>query len=150
MLICCFNFFRPLYHSFREDIMAWGSLACCCFSCLPTLPTLSPFIPPYIGGAIGLEGVKSLLFYWFVGIWLFFFVVASSWFSTITHLLLTFCGSLSNDKYEGERGRKNDQTWQEEEQDAWQYSFEGAYCTVTAVSLLQWCIFSEPATTAYL
>ena len=65
----------------------------------------------------------SLLFCWFVEIWLFFFVVASSWFSTITHLLSTLCDSLSNDKYERERIKKNDQTWQEEKQDAWQYRF---------------------------
>ena len=147
MLICCFNSLRSLYYSFRENIMTWKSLACCCFSCLFILFTLSPFISLYIEEVIGLKRVKSLLFYWFVEIWLFFFVVASSWSSTITHLLSTFCDSLSNDKYEEERNKKNDQTWQKKEQNAWQYSFEKAYCTVTAVSLLQWCISSESATT---
>ena len=71
------------------------------------------------------EETKSccfLLFYWFVEKWLFFFVVASSWSSTITHLLSTLCDSLSNDKYERKRGKKKNQTWQ--------YSFEEAYCTV--------------------
>ena len=55
-----------------------------------------------------------LLFYWFVKTWLFFFfVVISFWSSTITHLLFTLCDSLSNDKYEKKKNRKNDQTWQE-------------------------------------
>ena len=100
------------------------------------------------------EEVKSLLFYWFVEKWLFFSVIASFWFNTITHLFSTFCDSLSNDKYERERVtvqlRKNVQSQEEEsnvtisQKQMWQYRFEEAYCTVVNYSS------NESATMTYL
>ena len=113
MFICCFNFFRSLYHSFKENIMIWKSLICCYFSC---------FVRSFHSINRWTTMVwKSVKICCFIDLWKFdcFSVVASFWFSTITHLFST---SLSNDKYEKKKNNKYDQTWQ--------YSFEKTYCTV--------------------
>ena len=98
----CFYISRSLYHSFRKNIMIWRSLACCCFIVCSSL-VLSSFISSYFEEVIDLRELKVCCFLLIVEKWLFFFVVASSWSSTITHLFSTFCDSLSNDKYERER-----------------------------------------------
>ena len=162
----CFAFYLCSLHdhSFEEasDCYLWESLAC--FIVLLIFHSINYYLA-LLWGSHWSEGVKSLLFYWFVEKWLFFFVVASSWFSTIIHLLFTFCDSLSNDKYERKRMtvqlRESVQS-QEEESDetvqlresvlcsqkkkkrVWQYRFEKAYCTVVSYSS------SESASMTYL
>ena len=147
----CFYFLRSLCHSFEKDL----SLRKFNMLFLLFARLLRSFTVCFVllWGSHWFERVKSLLFCWFVRIWLFFFVVASSWFSTITHLLFTLCDSLSNDKYEREKNRKYDQTWQ--------YSFEKTYCAIkkktkcvtisfrkaycintATMNLLQWCTAS--------
>ena len=107
-VVCFFEFLISV-----SEKLIWKNLICCCFSCFARLfHSINRWT---------IMIWKSVKVCCFIDLWEFdcFFVVASSWFSTITHL---FSISLSNDKYEKERNNKYDQTWQ--------YSFEKAYCTI--------------------